>query len=287
MTDFERELGVLIRACYPLIYLQTAEEPRAEETIKRLAQERGKRLYVWTLTRGYEPPIPAPTEAAASRPLAPELEAIAQLLRLQDDALVVLKDFHPYLSDTRVIRLLRDLYPRLQRARRTVVFLAPILKLPPELEKQITVLEMPLPTRDEIAHKIQEILLVLKASQPDVRTELTPQELDELVSAAQGLTMDEIENVCARSIVEHKSLRVDAILSEKEADCAQVGRAGVLRRPRDDAGCRRAGSAQRVAAQAARRAEPRGARVRAARAQRRAAARRAGHGQEPQRESHR
>jgi len=225
MTDFERELGVLIRACYPLIYLQTAEESRAEETLKRLAQARGKRLYVWTLTRGYEPPIPAPTEAAASRPLAPELEAIAQLLRLQDDALVVLKDFHPYLSDARVIRLLRDLYPRLQRARRTVIFLAPILKLPPELEKQITVLEMPLPSRDEIAHKIQEILLVLKASQPEVRTDLTPQELDELVSAAQGLTMDEIENVCARSIVEHKALRVDAILSEKKQI---VRKSGVL-----------------------------------------------------------
>jgi hypothetical protein len=241
MSDFEQELGVLIRACYPLIYLQTAEESRAEALLRQLAQGRGKRLYVWTLTRGYEPPIPAPTEAAASRPLAPELEAIAQLLRLQDDALVVLKDFHPYLSDARVIRLLRDLYPRLQRARRTVVFLAPILKLPPELEKQITVLEMPLPTRDEIAHKIQEILLVLKASQPDVRTELTPQELDELVSAAQGLTMDEIENVCARSIVEHKVAARGRDSEREKADCAQVGRAGVLRRPRDDAGCRRAG----------------------------------------------
>jgi hypothetical protein len=112
MSDFEQELSVLIRARYPLIYLQTAEESRAEEILKQLAQGRGKRLYVWTLTRGYEPPIPAPTEAATSRPLAPELEAIAQLLRLQDDALVVLKDFHPYLSDARVIRLLRDLYPR-------------------------------------------------------------------------------------------------------------------------------------------------------------------------------
>ena len=182
MSDFERELSTLIRACYPLVYLQTAEESRAEEIIRRLAGERGKRLHFWTLTRGYEPPIPATTEAAASRPLAPELEAIAQLLRLQEDALVVLKDFHPYLSDPRVIRLLRDLYPRLQRARRTVIFLAPVLKLPPELEKQITVLEMPLPTRAEIAHKIQEILLVLKASQPEVQANLSPQELDELVS---------------------------------------------------------------------------------------------------------
>ena len=225
MSDFERELSTLIRACYPLVYLQTAEESRAEEIIRRLAGERGKRLHFWTLTRGYEPPIPATTEAAASRPLAPELEAIAQLLRLQEDALVVLKDFHPYLSDPRVIRLLRDLYPRLQRARRTVIFLAPVLKLPPELEKQITVLEMPLPTRAEIAHKIQEILLVLKASQPEVQANLSPQELDELVSAAQGLTMDEIENVCARAIVEHKRLQVDAILSEKKQI---VRKSGVL-----------------------------------------------------------
>ncbi|MFN7015990.1 MAG: AAA family ATPase [Fimbriimonadales bacterium] len=225
MTEFERELGVLIRARYPLIYLQTAEETRAEELLKRLAQQHAKRLLTWTFTRGYEPPIPAPADAASTRPLAPELEAITQLLRLQDDALVVLKDFHPYLSDQRVIRLLRDLHPRLQRTRRTVVFLSPVLKLPPELEKQITVLEMPLPTREEIAQKIQEILLVLKASQPSVHTTLTPQELDELVSAAQGLTMDEIENVCARSVVEHKALKVAAILSEKKQI---VRKSGVL-----------------------------------------------------------
>ncbi|OYT71790.1 MAG: ATPase, partial [Armatimonadetes bacterium JP3_11] len=225
MSEFERELSILIKARYPLIYLQTVEEARAEEMIKHLAQQRNTRLYTWTFTRGYEPPIPAPAEATSTRQLAPELEAITQLLRLQDDALVVLKDFHPYLSDPRVIRLLRDLYPRLQRTRRTVIFLSPVLKLPSELEKQITVLEMPLPTREEIAHKIQEILLVLKASQPEVRTDLSPHELDELVSAAQGLTLDEIENVCARSIVEHKSLRVEAILSEKKQI---VRKSGVL-----------------------------------------------------------
>jgi len=225
MTDFERELSVLIKARYPLIYLQTAEEARAEELIKHIAQQRQKRLHIWTYTRGYEPPIPMPSETASGRTLAPELEAITHLLRLQEDALAILKDFHPYLSDQRVIRLLRDLYPRLHRSRRTVIFLSPILKLPPELEKQITVLEMPLPTREEIAHKLQEILLVLKASQPEVCTALSPQELDELVSAAQGLTMDEIENVCARSVVEHRALKVEAILSEKKQI---VRKSGVL-----------------------------------------------------------
>ncbi|MCX7924823.1 MAG: hypothetical protein N2554_03310, partial [Fimbriimonadales bacterium] len=60
MTDFERELSILIKARYPLIYLQTVEEARVEELIKHLAQQWGKRLHTWTFTRGYEPPIPAP-----------------------------------------------------------------------------------------------------------------------------------------------------------------------------------------------------------------------------------
>ncbi|MFN4032838.1 MAG: AAA family ATPase [Fimbriimonadales bacterium] len=225
MSTFERELSLLLKARYPMLYIQTAEETRAEEMLRRIAQERGRRLHVWTLTRGYEPPIAAPAETTPPRPLAPELEAITQLLRLQTDALIVLKDFHPYLGDPRVIRLLRDLYPRLHQTRRTVVFISPLLKLPPELEKHITVLEMPLPTREEIQQKIEEILLVLRASQPEVRAELSPQELDELVSAAQGLTLDEVENVCARSAVEHKALTVAAILSEKQQI---VRKSGVL-----------------------------------------------------------
>lgn len=216
---FEQELAFLIQARYPLLYLLTHEERRAEEILRLLAHDLRKRFYLWSLTRGYEPPLTTSPEEPTRTKAAPEIEALVSLFRHEQEALYVLRDFHPFLHDARVVRLLRDLVPRLHSSGRTLILSAPVLKLPPELEKEMTVLEMPLPTRDEIAQRLREILLHAPTA------ELSPQELDELVQAAQGLTMDELENVCARSLVQHGKLAVDAILSEKQQI---VRKSGVL-----------------------------------------------------------
>ncbi len=225
-TPFEQELEILIRARYPLVYLLTAEERRAEEVLRTVANRLGKTLYVWTYTEGYSPAIAthAPLEARERARPALEIEALTLALRSAENALIVLKDYHPYLNDPRTIRLMRDLIPRLHRSNRTLILLSPVLKLPPELEKDITVLEMPLPSREEIAEKLRELLLVVR-DKPGIKTELEPHEFEELVQASQGLTMDEIENVCARSLVQHRQLRVEAILLEKQQI---VRKSGVL-----------------------------------------------------------
>jgi SpoVK/Ycf46/Vps4 family AAA+-type ATPase len=226
-TPFERELEVLVRARYPLLYVVTPEERRAEELVRLTANRLQKRLHIWTLTRGYDPPLPIspePPESQRRERLSPDIEALTMLFRPYENAILLLKDFHPYLHDARVIRLLRDLSPRLHTSGRTLILLSPLLKLPSELEKELTVLEMPLPSREEIAHKLREILLMLR-DKPGVQTEVPPDEFEELVQAAQGLTMEEIENVCARSIVEHRQLKAEVILTEKQQI---VRKSGVL-----------------------------------------------------------
>ena len=48
------DLNVLIQAQYPLVYLVTFEEERAEQTIASVAQglRPQRRLFTWTMTRG-------------------------------------------------------------------------------------------------------------------------------------------------------------------------------------------------------------------------------------------
>ena len=46
----KEELSILVQAQYPLIYLVTSEEERAEQSIARIAQNR--RVFVWTVTHG-------------------------------------------------------------------------------------------------------------------------------------------------------------------------------------------------------------------------------------------
>ena len=50
----KEELNILVQAQYPLIYLITPEEERAEQAIDKIAKDNSdyKRVFVWTVTRG-------------------------------------------------------------------------------------------------------------------------------------------------------------------------------------------------------------------------------------------
>ena len=52
----KEELSTLIKAQYPLIYLVTSEEQRAEDAIVSIIQENDRKntseIFLWTVTRG-------------------------------------------------------------------------------------------------------------------------------------------------------------------------------------------------------------------------------------------
>jgi len=53
MSEYiQKELEVLIRARYPIIYIVTWEEQRVEEVLAKIAQSRSKGMYSWTSTDG-------------------------------------------------------------------------------------------------------------------------------------------------------------------------------------------------------------------------------------------
>lgn len=209
-TRADYELETLIRARYPIVYVLSWEEQRVESALAAIAADRSKKLHVWTITRGFGAGSDR-RDASTRDPLA----ALEYVATAADQAVFLLKDFHAFISDTTVTRRLRDLVPLLKTSYKTVVILAPVLKLPADLEKEITVLDYALPTYEELARLLDDIILSVKDA-PGVRVDLSPEERERVLKAAQGLTMMEAENVFARSLVLKKTFDVDVILSEKE-----------------------------------------------------------------------
>lgn len=206
------EIEVLVRAKYPIVFVLTWEERRASEAIESIAQELGRKLFTWSLTQGMKPGV---AERSGAEKLPSELEALTQIHAGPECALFHLKDFHPYMSDTRVIRVFRDLSSRLRSRSQTIVITAPVLRLPVELEKDITVVDFGLPGADEIVEVLDTVLAAIKTA-PNVNSSLTDAQREQLIKSCQGLTLDEVEAVFARSLVQKKSLDVDIVLDEKK-----------------------------------------------------------------------
>jgi SpoVK/Ycf46/Vps4 family AAA+-type ATPase len=220
-ADREHEMEVLIRARYPIIYIVSWEERRVEESLRQVAARRKKKLYGWTVTKGVvslDSLKPVGVDPTAKDPL----QALEYVASSRDSAIFVLKDFHPFLDEMRsspnnavVARKLRDIATELKESRKTLVILSPVLQFPPELEKDITVLDYALPTLEELDQSLERVIRSAK-SQASVKLKLSEEERERVLKAAQGLTCTEAENVFAKSLVMAGKLDLDIIVAEKK-----------------------------------------------------------------------
>jgi len=195
---FTRELDVLVRARYPLIYLVSSEEQRVEAILQELAQSHGKALLTWSVTKGLKRLGPGRSSVSLDETQEP-LRALATIEKLNEPSLVVLKDFHPYLGEPQVVRAVRELAHFLKSTFTTVVLLGPTLVIPPELEKELSVLDVPLPSFNELLDLLRGIVSVVRKGGKAV-VDLSREDAERLIRAAQGLTYSEAENAFAKAI---------------------------------------------------------------------------------------
>ena len=210
-----QEIEVLIRAKYPILYIVSWEEQRVEEALQKVCASLNRTLYTWSVTQGMKPEVPRLGSAPAKTSLPGELEALAQVHGAPEYTCFLLKDFHPYMKDYRVIRLMRDLAIKLRGRAETLVLVGPILNLPTELEKDITVVDFDLPGAEDIERILDRVIQAVRDN-PNVDSQLAPKQREALVKSAQGLTQDEIESVFARSLVERKRFDQDVVVEEKK-----------------------------------------------------------------------
>lgn len=262
MTDTEKmslknDLEMHIRAKYPLICIETHEEPRVVQILAETAGPAGlnRSLLYWSVTRGlldltqnlqeiasgemkvlegqgvlvqktpeglYEiirgEPTPGPADP---------YQILEDIGRYPEPGIFLLADYHHYLReqnpDPITVRKVRDLFADLKDTRKTIIMICPRLNLPGDLEKEVTHLDLPLPSRDELGAMLDQAVAEIReiAEEGDERTQealgvIEPQLAgrDKIVEAGAGLTRAEWENVIAKCFVSRR-LETSLINQEK------------------------------------------------------------------------
>lgn len=211
--NFASELETLIRARYPILYLVSSEELRVQSLVLDIAQKRSKKVFEWSCSTGI---VPAGTSiqsqklrnAATKDPVV----ALDQVIEQVEPAIFIFKDFHPFLTRNNftVTRKLKEIALHLKNSFKTILIVSPVLEIPAELEKEITVLNHPLPTREDLSELLDRIIADVKQFK-QVRIELDSAGRERLLQAALGLTIGEAENVFARIIVKGERLSGDDV----------------------------------------------------------------------------
>ncbi|MBF2057642.1 MAG: AAA family ATPase [Cyanobacterium sp. T60_A2020_053] len=212
----KEELNILIKAQYPLIYLVTSEEERAENAIARIAREQEEkeqsRLFVWTVTHGVVEYNSQGRQGVQHNTVSPEA-AIEWVVRQKDDGIYIFKDLHPYLESPPVTRWLRDAIYSFKGTNKAIILMSPYHQVPIELEKDIVVLDFPLPEFADLGEVLEQALQRYRQKKLDFNTK------EKLIHAALGLTIDEAQKVYRKAQVKAGKLtdeEVEIVLSEKK-----------------------------------------------------------------------
>ena len=209
----KEELNILVKAQYPLIYLITPEEERAEEAIAKIAKDNTeyKRVFVWTVTRGMVE-YGQSRQGTQHNTVSPEA-AIEWTIRQKEGGIYIFKDLHPFIDGPVITRWLRDAIASFKGSDKAIILMSPLQTLPIELEKEVVVLDYPLPNLNELNQVLSARLAKNRTNRLNTETR------EKLLKAALGLTQDEAEKVYRKAQVKAGQLtesEVEIVLSEKK-----------------------------------------------------------------------
>src|SRR6516164_5014082 len=219
--NFQAEIETLIRARYPILYIITSEEMRVQNFLVEIAAKRQKKVFEWTFSHGIVP-AGSSIQSKNSRNAATKdpLAALDLVIEQVEPAIFLFKDFHPFLTRNNfaIIRRLKDIALHLKNSFKTIVLISPVMEIPAELDKEITVLNFPQPTKEDLAELLDRIVEDVRQLK-NVEIQLDDEGRERLLQAALGLTLSEAENVFAKIIVKDGRLsgdHVNEVFAEKQ-----------------------------------------------------------------------
>jgi hypothetical protein len=206
------------RCGVPLLGIETPDQAATMKQLVAALNGKGNQAALsWDIVRGLLPVTEsareevkrlAPDETAALNLINPT-EVLNRAMELKPKSVLFLLNAHRYYDNDGVMQAIWNLRDPFKSDGRMLVLMGPTLRLPMELERDIIVLDEPLPSDDELASIIRSVYGYAALAAPSA------DKMQQLVRAVRGLAAFPAEQAIAMSL---------------EKDGAQVSRLWELKR---------------------------------------------------------
>jgi AAA+ superfamily predicted ATPase len=219
--DPVNELVVLVRSRLGLIALDAADPEQAHETLTTAAAQLGIPLFFWTRTKGLR-------RKNAAAPIYGTNDSLAAFAHIEVARIPGIYEFEGLgtdLADPTRAQRLKDAIAGLTGLDAAIVLLDGVDSLPAPLRQLAALVTLPPPSRADYHALINRVVKQLQA-RINVRTDLTPPDLERLVGALSGFTLAEAEHILTRVIVDDGILGahdIEQVVAAKYADMKAAG----------------------------------------------------------------
>ncbi|HOO07815.1 MAG TPA: AAA family ATPase [Ruminococcus sp.] len=188
----KRTLNSYVDAGYPIIYINSFEETKVDSIVSSVMG--GRKGLEWNGSQGFCD-FKTKKDFIAGKGLADTLSLLCADNEL-DRKYLVIKDAHLFFEDPKVITCLKSIALKISQGLDSVVIIvSSVLKLPKELEKFITIIEMDYPDQNEIKTQITSF-------SEEQGVSISPELLEDMSMAFKGLTEFEIDNLLAAALAD-------------------------------------------------------------------------------------
>jgi AAA+ superfamily predicted ATPase len=181
-------------ASYPLLWLNTFEYERCINQCIKDCQELGKQYRIWDISKGVYTldEVYADATMDALQPI--------ETLEKENNTVIFVLDYNNYIKNNAIWRKLLNNICKFKNNSCIFAIISPIVELPEELSRYITILDFNLPTYKEVEDFITNFC-------NEYEFNINKNEKEALVQAGLGLTFFELENALSLSLsIEMKPL---------------------------------------------------------------------------------
>jgi hypothetical protein len=244
------DLEVLLRSRVPLIAVESRDESEVLKALTRacarvaagnsltkgapgLTPTAGLPLFQWTVTDGLKrldidvgPP---------QRTIAEPIDILKHLRATPVAGAYALLDFHPYLHDPTLVRLLKDIAQDYARCARTIVLISCEIEIPHEIEHLAARCVLALPDRNERRRLVEDVARQWMHDNPRQAVKIDSHALALLVENMNGLTASDTQRLARKAIFDDGALQVSDVPSIMRAKYELLNHNGILRYEHDTA----------------------------------------------------
>jgi len=193
----------------------------------------GLPLFQWTVTDGLK--RLDVQIGPAQRMLAEPPDVLKHIRATTLAGAYALLDFHPYLRDPTIVRLLKDIAQDYDRCARTVVLIGYEIEIPHELEHLTARVALALPDRNERRQLVEEVARQWMRANPRQAVKIDARALELLVENMSGLSAADTQRLARKAIYEHGAIQLSDVPVVMRAKYEMLNHGGVLRYEPDTA----------------------------------------------------
>lgn len=214
MEEIFEKLRYMLDAYYPIFYLTSYEYARTKQKIQGIVNSitTQSNIFEWNCVDGLYKKRDNSIIEIENKEEPREL--LKYILANEDKGtkdVYILEDFNNYIEEAAITHLLRKIAEKAKFTNTHVIILSAIYKLPVELEKYITVLNVPLPNRVDLDKTLKQV-------EKDCHKSLNPELRTRLIDAALGMTSMEADSAfCLAAVKDNLGENAPyTVSSEKE-----------------------------------------------------------------------